>query len=190
MRGSNAIPANARIEFIAAWDRVCGPVAPFGHDLRVRLRHRWARVHSLPRSKRYPTTAEEWHILLERQNTLIDDLIADASELRIVILWYRDGEPSFENARLDDLGAFSSHPEKPDEPRFRAFQLRRIWKRRSLDPLLTEIADDRLDAMILVSDSLIAPYDGGIDVYLRDASAALAFKDRFAAWLSPRADGL
>ncbi|MFD9737583.1 hypothetical protein [Umezawaea sp. NPDC059074] len=44
-----------------------------GHELRCE-RDRWVRFHSLPESKRYPDTEDEWTIVLDRYNTVLDEL--------------------------------------------------------------------------------------------------------------------
>jgi hypothetical protein len=37
---------------------------------------------------------------------------------------------------------------------------------------------------------LIAPYDGGVDVILKDLHSCSVFKKKFKDWLSKREDGL
>jgi hypothetical protein len=52
------------------------------------------------------------------------------------------------------------------------------------------IADESMRAFIIALDCLISPYDGGIDVILRDPHTAHTFKRHFADWVSPREDRL
>lgn len=51
------------------------------------------------------------------------------------------------------------------------------------------IADDVMRAFIIAPDCLIAPYDGGMDVFLKDAFSAHAFERKFADGMSKRKDG-
>ncbi|MGW1610935.1 DUF3885 domain-containing protein [Streptomyces sp. NPDC002285] len=58
----------------ALWQQQFPKVPPIAHELRAAYSDRWVRFHSLPRSKRYPETEEEYAIVLHRYNTLLDEL--------------------------------------------------------------------------------------------------------------------
>jgi hypothetical protein len=45
-------------------------------------------------------------------------------------------------------------------------------------------------AFVTAPDSLISPYDGGMDMILKDPYTTHAFKRHFAHWVSPHEDGL
>jgi hypothetical protein len=63
----------------------------------------------------------------------------------------------------------------------------------SLDEVLLCAADDRVTNLFIVSierKRIFAPYDGGVDVVLRDFAEREEFKSRYANWLSKRSDGL
>jgi hypothetical protein len=58
---------------------LCGPrdgptTAPVGHLLRDQHRDRWVRFHSLPESKRYPDSEEEYATVLARHHAVLDEL--------------------------------------------------------------------------------------------------------------------
>ena len=65
---------------------------------------RWFRIHSLPGSKRYADTVEEWDILLSRQNEIITDLLGNNAP----ILFLR-GDHSFDGStELHPLNSVNS----------------------------------------------------------------------------------
>ena len=57
------------------WESNYGNTPPLGHILREVFGDKWFRIHSLPNSKRYADNADEMQIILNRQNTIINDLI-------------------------------------------------------------------------------------------------------------------
>lgn len=52
----------------------------FKHDYA----DRWFRIHSLPELKRYAEDEKEWQLLLDRQNTIITDLLGSGEEFLLV----------------------------------------------------------------------------------------------------------
>jgi hypothetical protein len=61
---------------------------------------------------------------------------------------------------------------------------------RAFDVLLSIMANDEARAIFMVPDCLIAPYDGGFDLALKDPCAAQALKRQYSEWASRRADKL
>jgi hypothetical protein len=62
-------------ELLRRWEEHWPDCPPIGYELRCE-RDRWVRFHSLPESKRYPDTEDEWAIVLDRYNTVLDELFA------------------------------------------------------------------------------------------------------------------
>lgn len=58
---------------------------PINYLFKHHLKSRRLRIHSLPESKRYAETKEERAILLHRQNAIIDDLVGQNTEIKIVV---------------------------------------------------------------------------------------------------------
>jgi hypothetical protein len=54
-------------EFNADWHRLRAGLFPIGYLLRRDGATHWLRFHSLPASKRYAETPDEWQILLSRR---------------------------------------------------------------------------------------------------------------------------
>jgi hypothetical protein len=181
--------ANAgRSRFLADWQVRYPDVLPIRTLINGRtFPNRWMRIHSLPLSKRYADTPEEWAILLDRQNSLIDQLVPQGTEVQWVINWIEPDNHLFQSFGLEPLGIFQ---EAEDEPEYDSFLLETTWEHDPRHPLLIMIADETLRAFMIAPDCLIAPYDGGVDVIASDPHSCYALKRRFRDWLSKRADGL
>jgi hypothetical protein len=52
------------------------------------------------------------------------------------------------------------------------------------------IAQEEMRAFIIGDDCLIAPYDGGVDLILKDGYTKGLLKEKYKNWLSARKDGL
>lgn len=179
----------ARDAFLDFWVHHYPETPPISYLFKHHLNKRWARIHSLPESKRYAQTPEEWRELKRRHNAIIDHLIPQRTQIRVVTNYLDPDNYIFKAfAPVVVLGNFGIAGE--DEPQFSCFEFRATWESNSLNPLLTMIAQDKMRAFIIGADCLIAPYDGGIDVILPDPQTCLAFKLRFSDWLSKRDDGL
>lgn len=63
--------------------------SPIAHELRGRHTDRWVRFHSLPESKRYAQTEEEYGVILDRHHTVLLQGVTD-DELGCVIIAPRD----------------------------------------------------------------------------------------------------
>ena len=82
--GSSAIDP----ELLAALWRERHPSGPpVAHTFRTRYADRWVRFHSLPDSKRYPESEDEYAIVLDRYNTILDELFADTDVFVVTMDW-------------------------------------------------------------------------------------------------------
>ncbi len=108
-------------EFIDYWNKEYPESFPINHELKSIYPDRWFRIHSLPESKRYAETADEYQIILNRQNQLINDLIREESEVVISFGLYTNDINNINYKELTDFGAFIKvltidlHKEKPEE---------------------------------------------------------------------------
>jgi hypothetical protein len=177
----------AGVSFMESWNRDYPETPPINYHFKRLLPKRWIRIHSLPISKRYAEDAADWAILLARQNAVIDYLLPPNQAIQWVWNWLPPDShihTSFDLVRLGILRA------KDDEAEFESWLLKDNWQSGTCDIFLTLIADDSMRAFIIAPDCLISPYDGGVDVILKDPHTAHAFKRHFAQWVSPREDGL
>ncbi|MGA5819321.1 DUF3885 domain-containing protein [Kitasatospora sp. NPDC094028] len=180
-------------ELTARWDRRWPGSLPVGHEIDAGERDVWVRFHSLPESKRYAEDEREYGILLERHNTVLDELFAGAEVYVLTSCW------------TDAPGAPAGRPgahwrswlqtDDPD-PEFRTychvFLERRPWRRGCLDGLLRRCADYQ-EAGVIVTDTglrrLYHPYDGGADVFLTSSGERDRLRARHADWLSRHPSG-
>jgi hypothetical protein len=175
-----------RTDFLAYWDTHYPETPPIGYLFKQLLPKRWARIHSLPDSKRYADTDEEWACLLHRQNRVIGDLVGDGNVVQIVIDHIEPDNHLFQSENLHDIGVFSRGQ---DEPVHQCYAYETTWDFNQQHPLLLMIADETMRAFIIGPDCLIAPYAGGMDLIFKDPHTTWEFKRKYQSWLSPRADG-
>ncbi|MFC9842869.1 hypothetical protein ACFWFF_02230 [Streptomyces sp. NPDC060223] len=149
----------------------------------------------MPESKRYADDESEYTVVLERYNTVLDELFAGADVYVITPLWTTEAEvPSSQPV----TGYWQSLLVEDDpDPEFRTychlFAARRPWRRGCIDESLRDIADDKV-AGVLITDTRMQrihhPYDGGADVFLATSEERDRVRDRHADWLSRHPSGL
>lgn len=180
--------------------------SPIPHLFKKDYSERWFRIHSLPESKRYAETEQEWTILLSRQNKIITDLFGNNTTIFIVTgeyYWFEqrkvhiseveETNKPFSFVKLNRLQLNNIDPEQYNEEDFyRPAFAQTIWKINEHNNLLREIANDNSRAFFVSFDKniIIAPYDGGIDFVLKDVLTKDNFKNKYRYWLSDREDGL
>jgi hypothetical protein len=174
-------------EFRAFWSRSYPGVDPIGYQFRYRMPERWLRIHSLPGSRRYAESVDEWTELLHRQNRVFDDLIGETSTVRIVINYIDIRNPLFDEYAFTDIGTFV---DMDAETVFQSFLISTEWRTGSLNPMLRMIANDEMRAFVIGPDCIVAPYDGGMDLILSDSEERDRWKLVYQPWLSAREDGL
>jgi len=194
------------------WQNHYNNIPPIGYILRNQFfNDRWFRIHSLPNSKRYADNNKEMQIILDRQNTLIDDLIGKKNEYLLVFLFYSE-HADFEltkeipniilldTIRLDTVS--SEYYE--DEYYLIAGFVNSIWESGSVDRYLSRIAnegkiinfdnsnDNSCSVLIMnmKQNRIIAPYDGGVDIFLNTQSERDFYKSKYKEWLSFTESGL
>ena len=191
-------------DFKQQWDR-CYQNAPLiGHLFRTIFQDRWFRIHSLPESKRYADNETEMSIILDRQNQLLTDLFGDDSKIFLVsgdYLWsgIASEQSIYERlndyhfTRLDDIDLHQINAEDYDKgdlysPAFASIS----WKVGQHDELLQSIAEDQEQAFFACFDKKIiaAPYDGGMDLILKDRSTRDFYRNKYQDWLSNSENGL
>lgn len=195
--------------FEEVWAKMFPLSAPVPHILRTVYPEKWFRIHSLPESKRYPEDDAEWTILLARQNCLVEDLLGKDSKV-----WLVTGR--FDNASgadfvfkpdspLDQLSFTALTPltvatyyeeiasdEDSDQHLYRPFLSEISTNSLIWNELLMGIANWELSAFFVALDGqvIIAPYDGGVDVILKDEPTRDACREKYRDWLSAHESGL
>lgn len=189
-------------EFIGYWFKEYPGEFPINHELKWVYRNRWFRIHSLPKSKRYAESEEEYKIILDRQNKLIGDLIGEGGEVAVSFGLYTNDLTNDNYKELPDFGQFQKvltidlHKKRPEEHEdgvfFDFFVKIERWKKGGRDVILKAIADDKIRVMFVspLKKCIIAPYDGGVDVIVESSEKRNDLKIKYKDWLSSREDGM
>lgn len=190
-------------QLTALWRERWPSGPPIAHTFRSTYADRWVRFHSLPGSKRYPESEDEYAILLGRYNTILDKLFAD-TEVFVVTMDWSDtptGPAVYPEPRQtlhpDGICWWTESDEDDLDPEFhthaRLYADRRPWRYGCVDELLRAVADDRLAEVFFTDTSLRRihhPYDGGADVILTTPAERHRLRDEHADWLSSHPTGL
>jgi hypothetical protein len=133
------------------WDQRWPGTPPRADWLKHAYPSRWVRFHSLPGSKRYPTSEDEYATVLHRHNTVIDELADDANLLLITCGWGETEQPEPRDERLgalDPAGTFwhALPPDDYSESWMYLYASEVLRARSLLDPVFRAVADDILAA--------------------------------------------
>ncbi|MFG1811882.1 hypothetical protein [Streptomyces sp. NPDC049040] len=153
------------------------------------------RFHSLPESKRYAEDEAEYSVVLERHNTVLDELFAGTDVYVITPAWTTEAEAPPPQPGADYWRSLLA--EDDPDPEFRTyahlFVVRRPWQRGCLDELLRDVADDKVGG-IMITDigmrRIYHPYDGGADAFLSTPQERDQLRSRHTGWLSSHPLGL
>ena len=190
------------IEFNKYWDSNYPESNPIGHELKDVYPNRWLRIHSLPESKRYAESEDEYQIILDRQNKLISELIGENTEIIIVSGQYEIELTDKNSTELSKYGEFKKsrtielhkiYPEQYEDDFYYDVYFRPdSWRINSQNKLLKNIADDEFRAMFVCPkrNCIVAPYDGGMDLIVENQEKRDILKNKYKDWLSEREDGM
>lgn len=192
--------------FEKLWNLNYPEAAQISHLFKHCYSDRWFRIHSLPESKRYPANDGEWEIILARQNEIITDLLGLETSVLLVTGNYdwTDGEAvditqeievfkRYVFKKLDNIDLHKINAQEFEEVDFyRPAFAEIIWRPKMHDQLLREIAVDNVRAFFVSFDKnvIVAPYDGGVDLIMKDVLTKNFYKNKYQHWLSWREDGL
>jgi hypothetical protein len=179
----------------------CEPIA---HQMRVALRERWVRFHSLPESKRYPENEAEYETVLYRHNCILGELLGTERGVVLLTTGYSETRepvrtyPEFGTLDPDavpwqTVALHSASKEFTDPNYWHVFGSVWEWQPGLFDPVIRLVADDTIANVMIVHPDcrwLVHPYDGGMDVIAESPAARGWLRAAYKDWLSARADGL
>ncbi len=185
------------------WKQHYPECPPIAHYLKFAYKDRWFRIHTLPESKRYAKTEQEYEEILHRHNTLLNDLVGDNGHFVLIMVGYSDTpEPVRPEKELDHLMSSNKElitigiheMEGEDEPNYwHLYFNERKWTEHSVDDVLKMVADDEIANVLFVGTKnrcLYHPYDGGADIILESGKLRDMMKEKYSAWLSKHPEGL
>jgi hypothetical protein len=170
---------------------------PINYLFKVYYTDRWLRIHSLPDSKRYADTAAEWDVLFGTQNTILEDIFEDDNSVCLFTGVYSSAEITFAENNFSNnefLKAFDFKAlEKIDlyaiskdycekNTFFTPYFVSILFKKNNYNELLKAIANDGIRAFFLSSktNTIIAPYDGGVDIIYKDTQTRDFYKNKYS----------
>ena len=192
------------LEFNEDWYRHHAGLFPIGYLLRRDGAKHWLRVHSLPESKRYAETQDEWQILLSRQNELAMKVLGPEPCWMVQTHWVTpagevdiaDANDLFRATREFGLRyAFQFKESEADEEDklWNVHALLSEWSAGKFDAVLRDIAEYRAAPTLWMSSTsgaIFAPYDGGVDLFLPTQSTVASLVNAHPDWLSSHPAGL
>ncbi|GKS83563.1 hypothetical protein AVMA1855_05445 [Acidovorax sp. SUPP1855] len=185
---------------LAWWHSEFGEIAPRGHLLRRALSAQWVRFHSLPESKRYAESLDEYAEIEHRHCLVASALFSDNEPLYVFRALGEEarlrGKAKHQLAGRQFREAVAvMQPEslgQDEEDRMYVRALVSHWKPDFFEAAIRLLADWKVVGITFVSPAtknIFCPYDGGMDVFTRSI-APEELRARFTDWLSPRPDGL
>ncbi len=190
------------MNFIRYWQQNFSEILPFCADLKFYYPEKWFRIHSLPESKRYADTNEEYQIILERQNQLFDTVFGVGADIIIVfsLCTYDVTNDNYAKVidfndykKLETISLSQREPENYEDNVYLELYVKNDkWQKNKVNKILKAIADDEIRMLLICpkKNRVITPYDGGVDVIMENKSARNQMKITFKDWLSHRKDGL
>jgi len=181
------------------WQAQFGEIPPRGHILRRALPEHWVRFHSLPDSKRYAESVDEYREIQQRHLSIASVLFS-ANEPMYVFRAHEAevrlrGKARHQLAGRQFREAVTVLPpgiRQDGEDRFYVRALVSRWKPDFFEDSIRLLADWREVGISFVSPAtrnIVCPYDGGMDVFTFSI-APEELCSRFAAWRSSRPDGM
>jgi hypothetical protein len=190
--------------FMEIWASWYPDVPPVSFLLREACSDRWLRIHSLPESKRYPSTGREYAEILRRHNAVADWVLGESSPCAI-LLYAECSSPSTNYigrlASLTDdslpfvgrlpVTFWNEHDGVFDCPTC-IFGGAVTWLRGAFDAFIMAASDERASGLFveLREGRVYAPYDGGADLFFPTILERDLARERFRPWLSSHTLGL
>ncbi len=176
------------------WRRRWPACPPIGYELRSAYPDVWVRFHSLPESKRYADDDDEYTVILERYDTVLDELFAGMDVY--VVEAVADATPEVPRFRPDANHWMTVLVDDDPDPEFRTYfhlYWRRLpWEWGVIDDLLLAVADDKVPSVFITDTRMRRvhhPYDGGADVLLATPVERELLRGRYRDWLSGHPSG-
>jgi len=157
---------------------------PISWLLRESFKSTWFRIHSLPESKRYPESDEEYEILLKRHNDLASNILGEGSD--VLLFWYGDNMSG--GIVGDKVSDYNS-----DDIETTIYAKEIIWNKQQFNNYIKCVANEECTSSVFYSKNsgnIYAPYDGGADALIRTPSQLKELKEKYTKWFSNEPSGM
>lgn len=187
-------------ELSQRWRSNFGDTLPLSEWMRWQHHDRWFRIHSLPESKRYAENAGEMATILRRANTIASHVLGNGQEVWFISSIRSEYREEYEMdndwpIKLHALAYWCEWKEPDSDPEFQydwtSFARKISWNAGEFDPLLKRIADDEVHCILWFSPTLntvFSPYDGGVDIWVRNEEQRESLYHSYKHWMSDRDD--
>ncbi|WP_336930699.1 DUF3885 domain-containing protein [Acinetobacter tandoii] len=194
--------------FERKWNKSFPNKAPISYVFKYYFPNSWIRIYSLPDGKRYADNAIEHESLLKVQNQIISDCLGSGTPIFIVSGNYFIGnssEPIYDQTSILSYNFISGSPinlheidpEYFDDGEnndlfFTPIFTESKWELNLHNDLLLKIANDETRAFLISfeKDIIIAPYDGGLDLIIKNQELQCKIRQKYSDMLSKREDQL
>jgi hypothetical protein len=189
--------------FISTWNQWYPEAPPVGFLLRVAYKTRWLRIHSLPKSKRLPTSDRDRREILRRHNTVVTELFGLGAPCLVTLYarCRRDARTWLRHAAglsvmPNRIGRLPASLWDPEHGVFTGplclFGHSLKWRPGVLDRFILAVAQDKVRGVVVSIERgvVYAPYDGGADLIYRSPADRRVAHSRYSAWLSAYPGGL
>jgi hypothetical protein len=174
-----------------------GLCPPINYLFKIFYTDCWLRIHSLPDSKRYADTDEEWQILFDTQNAILDDIFSEGESVSLFVGVFSSGtlnivdSPDVDNeclnkfqfTALDIIDLHAMTGEYYDEDVFYTPYFTQLqYKSEGYNEILKTVANDEIRVFFLNdrTKTIFAPYDGGVDIIYPDNSMKDIYKIKYS----------
>jgi len=165
---------------------------PLSHLMRAEFPEYWLRIHSLPKSKRYPQTEAERQTVFERYSQFGSALLGQRASCLIIQSCFNGFPRSAE--LMPELAWAPIHQVGEDEDDiWNSWMAHTTWDAATFRSLLLAVADEDESNIAFLSemtDCVFVPYAGGADGFSFDQSLLQRLSAEFAPWRSAHPLGL
>jgi hypothetical protein len=203
--------SSAAEQLMEHWKSQYGDVPPCAYQwYSKKLEKRLFRIHNLPGDRRSARCINEMNQILERQNSLLDTCLGFGQDYWLLLTEFllsdREMKEGCEiiddkskpdvlidrgSALLFEITPNDCKPKpffswRPESGIYRVYAQRHNWASGSIDDLLCSIARGEIwgvGFVSIINSIFIAPYEGGVDIVVKDETRLSRYKEIFKEWL-------
>jgi hypothetical protein len=186
------------LEFTRYWQSNFAECPPVNYLLKVKFTDKWLRIHSLPDSKRYAENDDDWNILLARQQKIFNDVFSTNDKVVLLansfqiendfnfdFIYKQQCLENFDWQTLPVIDVYEFTKNNVDKEEFIIPHLSNCnYELQIIEPILKAIAKDELRLFFInpKTNTIIAPYDGGVDIIYADSETRDLYEEKYEEW--------